>query len=346
MWRLKNDDPERGVVAPLAALLMVVLLGMTAFAVDVATMYSEHSQLQNGADASALAIAQQCAKTPTPPSCTTPKPFAAGLANGNALDGATNLQSAIVNMGTGTVDVTTQARDTSGNNHFSLIFARVLGIETADIRASAQAKFGGYSAADVLPLSFSKCESDPGFTKNLQFFPSHGDALASQPSYECITSSSSGLEVPGGFGWLDHVAGSCNVKVDVNNPWVGTNTGQDFDGDCGSVLTKWGGILADPTKTVDILVPIFDDHRGTGSNAEFHIEAFAQISLRGWNLSGGTKLPQDFMTAEATTLSKSLKLKSSDNGIFGRFIKKVTLAEAAVMGGPSKYGVLGVQLTK
>jgi hypothetical protein len=346
MWRIRHDDSERGVIAPLTAILMVVLLGMTAFAVDVAMMYSEHAQLQNGADSSALAIAQACAKNTSSVDCTSAKSAATVLAGSNALDGVSNVPTASVNLGTGTVDVTCQARDTSGNNHFSLIFARALGIQTADIRASSQAKFGGYSAANVLPLSFSKCESDPGFTKNLQFFPSHGDALADDPKYECITSSSSGLEVPGGFGWLDHAAGDCNVKVDVNNPWVGTNTGQDFDGDCGSVLTKWGGILADPTKTVDILVPIFDDRRGTGSNAEFHIEAFAQISLRGWNLSGGTKLPEDFMTAEATTLSKSLKLKNSDNGIFGRFIKKVTLAEAAVMGGSSKYGVLGVQLTK
>jgi hypothetical protein len=52
------------------------------------------------------------------------------------------------------------------------------------------------------------------------------------------------------------------------------------------------------------------------------------------------------MTAEATTLSKSLKLKNSDNGIFGRFIKKVSLIEAATLGGPKTYGALGAQLSK
>lgn len=345
MWRIEKGEAERGVIAPLSAILIVGLLGMTAFAVDVATMYSEHAQLQNGADASALAIAQQCAKTPTPPPCTAPATLATGLANGNALDGSTNVQNVTVSMSTGTVDVTTQARDTAGNNHFSLIFARALGVDTADIHASAEAKFGGYSAANVVPLAFSKCESDPGFTKDLQFFPSHGDALAKDPKYKCITTSSSGLEVPGGFGWLD-TTGSCQVQVDIANPWVGTDTGSDYNADCATIMNQWGAILADPKKTVDILIPIFDNRRGTGINAEFHIEAFAQISLRGWNLAGGTRLPQDFMTAEANALSKSLKLKSSDNGIFGRFIKKVTLAEAAVMGGPTKYGALGVQLTK
>ncbi|WP_258229160.1 hypothetical protein [Arthrobacter sp. HMWF013] len=265
------------------------------------------------------------------------------MANANALDAFTNVVSATV--GSGVVNVTTQARDTAGNNHFSLVFARALGIETTDIRASAQAKFGGYETADVVPLAFSKCESDPFFTKDLQFFPSHGDTLASDPAYECVTPSSSGLEVPGGFGWLDS-PGTCSVKVSITDPWVGTDSGQDYDADCATRMNQWGAILADPTKTVEILVPIFDDRRGTGSNAEFHIEAFAQISLRGWNLAGGTKLPEDFMTTEATNLSKSLKLKNSDNGIFGRFIRKVSLAEAATLGGPSAYGAPGVQLSQ
>jgi hypothetical protein len=222
----------------------------------------------------------------------------------------------------------------------------VLGLQVTDIKASAEATFGGFSAAKVLPLSFSKCESDAGFTKDLQFFPEHGSSLADDAGYECITTSSSGLEVPGGFGWLDHASGVCNVTVDITNPWVGTNTGNNYDSDCATALNQWGAILADPSETVDILVPIFDDVRGTGAGAEFHIEAFAQISLRGWNLKGGSKLPGDFMTAEATALSNSLKLKNSDNGIFGRFIKKVTLAEAATMGGPTTYGALGVQLSK
>ena len=65
---------ESGVIAPLTALLMVALIGMTAFAVDTAMMYSEHAQLQNGADSSALAIAQACAKDPLPPTAPPRRP--------------------------------------------------------------------------------------------------------------------------------------------------------------------------------------------------------------------------------------------------------------------------------
>lgn len=355
MWRIDHDDPERGVIAPLSAILMVALIGMAAFAVDVATMYSEHAQLQNGADSAALSIAQACAATPPTAGCTTPKDDAAPLAKGNALDGSSHVLSATVNGGK--VDVTTQSEDAAGNKHFSLVFARVLGIDTADIGASAQAQFGGYSAADVVPLSFSKCESDPGFTKNLQFFPSHGNGLDDDPGYECKTSPSSGWELPGGFGWLKHPAADpCNIRVDVNNPWVNSDTGQDFDSTCDSMFLRWKDKLI-AGGTVEILIPIFDIScpvqglkksdpdpcTPSPYSKSFRIEAFAQISIRGWHFTGGGST---YMTSEATVLKTSLGLGNSDTGIYGKFVKRVTLGEAATLGGPTTYGVKGVQLTK
>src|SRR5438445_2869613 len=46
---------RRGAVVPLAALLMVALLGMVAFAVDIGWMTVTQSELQNTADSAALA---------------------------------------------------------------------------------------------------------------------------------------------------------------------------------------------------------------------------------------------------------------------------------------------------
>src|SRR5438105_9704663 len=46
---------RRGVIVPLAALLMVALLGMVAFAVDIGWMTVTQSELQNAADCAALA---------------------------------------------------------------------------------------------------------------------------------------------------------------------------------------------------------------------------------------------------------------------------------------------------
>src|SRR5262245_41628510 len=50
---------RRGAVAPLTAVLMIVLIGMVAFAVDIGWMVVAQSELQNAADAAALAGAGQ-----------------------------------------------------------------------------------------------------------------------------------------------------------------------------------------------------------------------------------------------------------------------------------------------
>lgn len=57
----RHDNPARrpGTSTPLAALLMVLLVGMLAFSIDMGYIVAVRSELQNAADASALAGAQQ-----------------------------------------------------------------------------------------------------------------------------------------------------------------------------------------------------------------------------------------------------------------------------------------------
>jgi Flp pilus assembly protein TadG len=55
----RHPETRRGAIALLAAVLMVVLLGMVAFAVDVGWMVDAQAELQNAADAAALAGAGQ-----------------------------------------------------------------------------------------------------------------------------------------------------------------------------------------------------------------------------------------------------------------------------------------------
>jgi Flp pilus assembly protein TadG len=57
-----STDGERGGIAVIVAILMVVMLGFAALAIDVAKLYAERAQLQNGSDAAALMMAQKCAK--------------------------------------------------------------------------------------------------------------------------------------------------------------------------------------------------------------------------------------------------------------------------------------------
>ena len=57
-------DPERGAVATIVALLLAggVVMGMLALSVDVGNAWWERRQLQNGADATSVALAKECAK--------------------------------------------------------------------------------------------------------------------------------------------------------------------------------------------------------------------------------------------------------------------------------------------
>ena len=55
---MRNTRAERGQILPIAALAMVALLGITAFAVDVGYAYYAKRQLQSAVDAAALAGAQ------------------------------------------------------------------------------------------------------------------------------------------------------------------------------------------------------------------------------------------------------------------------------------------------
>ena len=65
-----KDGADSGAVAVVVAVAMLALLGAAALAVDVGSLYSERAQLQNGADAAAIAIAQACATNATAPPTT------------------------------------------------------------------------------------------------------------------------------------------------------------------------------------------------------------------------------------------------------------------------------------
>ena len=84
-------EREQGAIAAIVAMLFGfgVLLSVAALTVDVGNINADRRQLQNGADAVALAVAQQCATTGT---CTPGAANLQALANANAADGATSIR--------------------------------------------------------------------------------------------------------------------------------------------------------------------------------------------------------------------------------------------------------------
>lgn len=302
------NENERGVIAPLAAILMVALLGFGALAVDVGAMYSEKAQLQNGADSAALAIAQSCKKAAsTAPCAADQKAQAAPFANGNALDGASNVVSATVSSAgaTGTVDVTTETPAGAGGEHFSLYLARVLGINSVEIQATAQAQWTNPTKGrSILPLVFSPCEFvDDGQPHKI---------LIQGGGLDCNGLNPSNQAYQGGFAWLlPNGEEPCEVNAEIG-AWSDGSTGAAVPNGCLALFE--GGSLAGST----VALPVYSTTNGEqGSNAEYMIAKWAGFKILAWNLTARAKYdPSNIFTGSEKGIYGTFVGYSADPGLF------------------------------
>lgn len=335
MRRIRIGRSERGVAAPITAFLMVFLLGMAAFAVDVGSMYSEHAQLQNGADAAAIAIAQKCSKLAAGTCPADQTAYAAQFANGNTLD--SHGQAIIATVSGNTVNVTIQAQDPSASNHFSLVFARALGIQTADIRASAQAKWGPLSSGGAFPLAIS----DSCFNLSSASQTAQVQTIAYKPGGTCT--GPSGTQIPGGWGWLQQ-SSPCYAATQLGNNTIGSDPGNNPPTLCKNTLQGWEDtILAGGQAKVTF--PVFDDATNQGKNGTFHIIGYATFNVWGWKFGNGN--PYEFRnTKNDPNMTSSLACSGgNDRCIIGQFIKYQTIDAAGSGGGGSDLGTENIGLS-
>lgn len=327
---------ERGVIAPMVAFLMVAMMGMAALVIDTGMMYSEHAQLQNGADASALAIARVCAVDPASVDCQKEKDTASVLASANALDGATEVVHAEVKDQTARVEV--QSLDTTGKKRFSLVFARALGIADVDIRAAATAKWSSPSSARTFPLALSRDCWELGPTTLSTMKPQR---ITWKPGTTCTDSS--GKTVPGGWGWLeDTTEGVCQVTTKAGD-WVTSHPGNSPPKACKDILKGWVDTLTAGGK-VHVLFPIFSTATGQGNTGTFHIVGYATFELFAWNF-GDAKGPYKFR-ADATTSPMTSNLACNgidDRCLIGAFVKYQTSGGGS---GGQDFGTSSVSLIK
>jgi Flp pilus assembly protein TadG len=206
LLRLLGRD-DRGAIGVLIAVLLAggVLLGMGALTIDVGQIYQNRAELQNGADAAALAIATQCADGTCPANpLTTAVTYASdnasaltqdvagvdcvyGLSGGTAFsDGSCPTG---FNTGSG---LTTCPKDPSGNfvdvqtetgtvsTLLPPVFAQTLvGRATYDgttVKACAQA---AWSAVSGIAFTMSECEFTTAVASTDGYWPSYS---ATNPS--------------------------------------------------------------------------------------------------------------------------------------------------------------------
>ena len=248
--RLKSG--EDGAVAVIMALFMVVLLGITAIVVDVGMIYAERFQLQNGADAAALAIAQDCAAG----NCSNAGATATQLAGKNSHDGVSAATAVIAGN---TVTVRTRTATLDGGSAVQHWFAPVLGIQSTTVEAVAKASWGSPSKATVFPFTAPRCIFDSAPT---------GEVWITSTS---TCTGAGGKTLPGAFGWLDEdEKKSCRASVDVD---------QIIEGEPG----KSGPKNCDVDGKV-ILLPVYESKSGQGNNVSYIIDGFAafKVTAHSW----------------------------------------------------------------
>lgn len=337
MRRLTQDKAnENGAISVIVAILMVTLLGFVAIAVDVGVIYSERAQLQNGADASAIALAQKCARHAADPVCSTTSTLATSLANQNALDGMSKVHTIELDTTARKVSVTTSAKEPGGtDNSVSLFFADVLGVPTKEVGARASAVWGSPKAGrTAFPLAFSICQVKDNIGGSLQLLQEHGKNANADCNY-----GPSGAAVQGGFGWLVQDAGKCGGTIDLAVSEGGSDPGNNAPGNCTTELNRWASDIT-AGRDVIVLLPVFNKVTGTGAGAIYGLVSFAAFKVTGWKFSGGTGLPYEFRSEKSTTtgVTTATECKGECRGVIGSFVKYVSLADGYTLGPVDEYG--------
>ena len=286
MRRLTDD---RGTVAPLTAIVIVVLIAIVGLAVDVGAMVWERRQLQNGADAAVLAVAEDCALGVVPCTQTYAQTTAEAFAADNAGDGTAAVEA--LELTEGTVSVVTRTLNADGSSVLSPIFAQVVGFEGTTVRAQASASWGAVGSMTTLPLIISECEWEriTDYGNNLHD-PEDLPPAEAEPtvlifhsdSEECNLSTS-GFDLPGGFGWLRTNGTKCSALIRHDN-WVFDDPGASPSNGCSPA--KFESLLGHT-----VLLPWFNELTGTGDSGQYHVNDFAAFYVTGYNFGGQFKEP-------------------------------------------------------
>jgi hypothetical protein len=319
---------DRGMVLVWAAVSLVMLLGMGALVIDVGALYQEQREVQNGADAAALAVAKDCALD----DCLDEYGTADHYADENAKDDASNVPLVCGEgpslaacsdpppetegaSGWVRVDTSTHNPDNDANDtQIDLVLAPVLDAANVGetITASAVAAWAPLGSVTTIPLTFSTCEFTAfGGSLDPPGFPSGRDYIYFHNTTEAGTcpQGPSGTDLPGGFGWLDE--NDCASQITANR-WVDDKPGNSVPPGCDP--REW--------RNAEVVIPLFDHTRGlSGTSGEYHVAGFVGFRILGyrfdrfnrWNIF---RCPGTFSRRAACIYGEFTRITATD-GEFG-----------------------------
>jgi Flp pilus assembly protein TadG len=346
--RLRSDD--RGAVAVLIAVLIGsgVLTGMGALVVGIGQLYAERAQLQNGADAAALAVAKSCALGTCEPG------LAGRYADANANDGlsAVDLVCGSGSLGgcpastgamtdcppppgaPGYVDVHTATETADGSSLLPAAFVRTLpgeaGYRGTAVGACAQAEWGPPLTATTLAVTISACEWDNDTSLGTLFAsapPYPPDPLPAPVADQVLrlrtspgggcASETAGADGPGAFGWISDPSGTCSVAISGGS--YGADTGASAGQSCQLALA------AAVASRTPVYVPVYTSVTGTGSGASYALKGFAAFVVTGYSVPGA---------AAPDWLNPANDCAPPDECINGFFVQALIPGGAGAVGGP------------
>lgn len=237
LTRCTPDEDQRGSVAILVAILMLVLVGLAAVAVEGGQMMTDKSRTQDAADAAAIAVAARCAAG----DCGDISQTASGYAAGNGA------QTAAVNVVGNSVTVTAR-------RHNTYLLGAALGNPDGTVTSTANATWAPLVSATTAPFAVTECAwtSRTGADQTLPLDP---DSSCPQGSFtylrtdndSCQINAAAGATVTPAAGSpcsLDKLADTTILVPVVNDTtvvgiaafhltgWCTTVSGYNTDGPC------------------------------------------------------------------------------------------------------------------
>ncbi|HEX9697026.1 MAG TPA: hypothetical protein VGB64_12035 [Actinomycetota bacterium] len=313
MRSVRRDPDERGATAIVVALTLVMIMAAAMLTIDAGMLWTRRRTVTTASDAAALAEARAIALAGSP--ATVCGSSWTTLIARNTGSEAEPLSCAVVRgtvSGQGSVEVRTQLRSPIG-------FGRVLGLGDQQAFASSVARFDAVSVMLDHTRPMGICTQNDHLTEWFSYL----NGTTSPAQYSLLRGSGPNHPLYGGAGVVHRIGytkeqplacgaapgnwGFVNLNGGATSTgdlrrWIrdGYNENGVAVGDCNAdnaTADDWcpatpGTIATSVANELDSIVgvavplPLFDQVRGAGATAEYHITGFLGVILRGYRITG------------------------------------------------------------
>ena len=279
MMRWSRRGDERGAVAVMIAIVLVLLMSMAAFALDTGNGWQTRRGLITATDAAALAAAETYAENGN--GCSgVPSTFVAL----NAAD-ASVTACTFRDLGTGAGAVTVGAETPV---HFT--FAGIMGFDDRVVHSTTTAAYGQPLGIKGL-RPFGLCNMSTGYQDWLTWRANDNpNPFTVTINYGKNAPGDCGANVPGNWGVLDFNGGANSnndTKDWVENGYPETVTAPSpIPGDPGAFSNSLSSALDTLVDGDAFSLPVFKSASGNGNNASFDVIGFVSVVLVAYKATG------------------------------------------------------------